>query len=157
MQTPEGANDICMSFNIFNMAKILYIRFLHIQNVSVWWSGKQHSCCHSNIMCTNSMFLLLVYWQLSDVGMASTRSTVRKVTVVTSTSRHSTRRPHRDHCHPGQPYPHNTLLVGQYGARIATYSSVVKLLFTLRASARTVAPESLIPFCARLWKSVLQN
>ena len=50
-----------------------------------------------------------------DAGMASTRSvhTVRKVTVVTSTSCHSTRRPHRDHCHPGQPYhAHNTLLVG---------------------------------------------
>ena len=45
--------------------------------------------------------------------------TVRKVTVVTSTSRHSTRRPHRDHCHPGQPYhAHNTLLVGQYEVRI---------------------------------------
>ena len=50
-----------------------------------------------------------------DAGMASTTSvhTVRKVTVVTSTSRHSTRRPHRDHCHPGQQYHvHNTFLVG---------------------------------------------
>ena len=48
-------------------------------------------------------------------------STVRKVTVITSTSCHSTRRPHRDHCHPGQPYhAPNTLLVGQYGARIVT-------------------------------------
>ena len=68
---------------------------------------------------TNSMFLFLVYWKV----MASTRSvhTVRKVTVVTSTSLHSTRRPHRDHCHPGQLYhAHYTLLIGQYGARIIT-------------------------------------
>ena len=44
---------------------------------------------------------------------------MRKVTVVTSTSHHSTRRPHRDHCHPGQSYnAHNTLLVGQYGVKI---------------------------------------
>ena len=94
--------------------------------------------------------------QFIDAGMASTRSvhTVRKVTVVTSTSCHSTRGPHRDHCHPGQPYhAHNTLLIGQYGARIVTYSSVVKLWFTLRASARAVAPESPIPFSSRLWKT----
>ena len=104
------------------------------------------------------MFLLLVYQQHIDAGMASTRSTVRKVTVVTSTSRHSTRRPHRDHCHPGQPYhAHNTLLIGQFGARIVTYSSAVKLWFTLRASARAVAPESPIPFHPRLWKRVLQK
>ena len=98
--------------------------------------------------------------QFIDAGMVSTRSvhTVRKVTVVTSTSRHSTRGPHRDHCHPGQPYhAHNTLLVGQYGTRIVTYSSVVKLWFTLRASARAVAPDSPIPFPQRLWKRVLQN
>ena len=90
--------------------------------------------------------------------MASTRSvhTVRKVTVVTSTSRHSTRGPHRDHCHPGQPYhAHNTLLIGQYGVGIVTYFSVVKLWFTVRASARAVAPESTIPFIPRLWKRVL--
>ena len=55
--------------------------------------------------------------------------------------------------HPGQPYhAHNTLLVGQYGARIVTYSSVVKLWFTLRASARAVAPDSPILFPQRLWK-----
>ena len=92
--------------------------------------------------------------------MASNTSvhTVGKVTVVTSTSRHSTRRPHRDHCHPGQPYhAHNTLLVGEYGARIVTYCSVVKLWFTLREPARAVAPESPILFLARLWKRVLQN
>ena len=47
--------------------------------------------------------------------------------------------------------------LGQYGARIVTYLSVVKLQFTLRASARAVAPESLIPFPSRLWKRVLQN
>ena len=64
----------------------------------------------------------------------------------------------QDHCHPGQPYhAHNTLLIGQYGTRIVTYCSVVKLWFTLSASARTVAPESPIPFHARLWKRVLQN
>ena len=60
----------------------------------------------------------------------------------------------------GAYYPdfaHNTLLVGQYGARIVTYSSVVKLWFTLRASARAVAPESPILFLSRLWKRVLQN
>ena len=59
-----------------------------------------------------------------DADMASTRSvhTVRNVTVVTSTSCHSTRRQHRDHCHPRQPYhAHNTLLVDQYVARIVTY------------------------------------
>ena len=92
--------------------------------------------------------------------MASNTSvhTVGKVTVVTSTSRHSTRRPHRDHCHPGQPYhAHNTLLIGQYGARIVTYSSVVKLWFTLRAPARAVAPDSPILFPPRLWKRVLKN
>ena len=97
---------------------------------------------------------------LIDAGMASIRSvhTVRKVTVVTCTSCHSTRGPHRDHCHPGQPYhAHNTLLVGQYGTRIVTYFSVVKLWFTLRASARTVAPDSPILFLQRLWKRVLQN
>ena len=49
------------------------------------------------------------------------------------------------------------LYVGQYGARMVTYSSVVKLWFTLRASARKVAPESLTLFHARLWKRVLQN
>ena len=81
---------------------------------------------------------------------------MRKVTVVTSTSSHSTRSPHRDHyhCHPGQPYhAHNTLLVGQYGGRIVTYSSVVKLWFTLRASASAVAPESPIGFLSRLEES----
>ena len=45
--------------------------------------------------------------------MTSTRSTVRKVTVVTSTSRHGTRRPHRDHCHPGQPHPEYGTGTGQ--------------------------------------------
>ena len=106
------------------------------------------------------MFLLLVYWQHIDAGMASTSSTVRKVTVVTSTGHHSTRRQQRDHCHPAQPYhahAHNTFLVGQYGARTVTYSSVVKLWFTLRASARAVAPEAPISFHRRLWKGVLQN
>ena len=49
------------------------------------------------------------------------------------------------------------LYVGQYGGRIVTHSSVVKLWFTLRASARAVAPESPIPFTIRLWKTVLQN
>ena len=64
----------------------------------------------------------------------------------------------QDHCHPGQPYhAHNTLLIGQYWTRIVTYFSVVKFWFTLRASARTVAPESPIPFPQRLWKRVLQN
>ena len=49
--------------------------------------------------------------------------------------------PPLDKQHPGQPYhAHNTLLVGQYGARIVTYFSAVKLWFTLRASARAVAP-----------------
>ena len=65
-----------------------------------------------------------------DVGTASTTSahTVRKVTVVASTSRHGTRRPHIDHCPSGQPYhAHNTVLVGHYGVRIVTYSSVVKV------------------------------
>ena len=76
----------------------------------------------------------------------------------TSISCHSTRGPHRDHCHPGQPYhAHNTLLIGQYWTRIVTYFSVVKLWFTLRASARAVAPDSPIPFVPRLWKRVLQN
>jgi len=58
--------------------------------------------------------------------MASTTSvhTVRKVTVVTSTSCHSTRGPHRDYCHPGQPYhAHNTLVVGQYGVTLVLSSS----------------------------------
>ena len=83
---------------------------------------------------------------------------MEKVTVVTSASSHSTRRPHRDHCHPGQPYhAHNTLLVGQYGARIVTYSNVVKLWFTLRASARAMGPESSIGFLSRLWKRIPQN
>ena len=56
--------------------------------------------------------------------MASTTSahTVRKVTVVTSTSHHSTKRPHRTPVTlAGQPYhANNTLLVGQYGVRIVT-------------------------------------
>ena len=64
------------------------------------------------------------------------------------------------------PYPepalthlsaHNTLLVGQCGVRIVTYSSVVKLWFTLRASASAAAPDSPIPFPRRLWKRGLQN
>ena len=55
-----------------------------------------------------------------------------------------------------EPYHvHNTLLVGQYGARV-TYSSVVKLLFTLRASASAAAPDSLNSLCSRLWKRVLR-
>ena len=58
----------------------------------------------------------------------------------------------------GQLYhAHNTLLVGQYGARIVTYFSVLKVWFTLRASARAVAPEPPILFPPRLWKRVLQN
>ena len=84
--------------------------------------------------------------------MASTTSvhTVRKVT---STSHHSTRGPHRDHCHPEEPYhAYNTLLVGQYGTRIVAYSSVVKLWLTLRASASAVAPKIPILFHVRLWK-----
>ena len=49
----------------------------------------------------------------------------------------------QDNCHPGQPYHALiTLLVGQYGVRIVTYSSVIKLWFTLRASASAAAPES---------------
>ena len=48
-------------------------------------------------------------------------------------------------------------LIGEYGARIVTYFSVVKLWFTLRASARAVAPDSPILFHPRLWKRVLQN
>ena len=43
------------------------------------------------------------------------------------------------------------------GGRIVTYSSVVKLWFTLRALARAVTPESLISFNLRLWKRILQN
>ena len=106
----------------------------------------------------HTLEISLEIWQLIDAGMVSTRSTVRKVTVVTSTSRHSTRRPHRDHWHPGQPYhAHSTLLIGQYGARIVTYFSVTKLWFILRASARAVAPDSPIPFLLRLWKRVFQN
>ena len=133
-----------------------------MQSASAWWSGKFCCYCYSNKTCvdTNPMYLLLAHRQLSDAGMASTRSVhiVRNVTVVTSTSCHSTRRPHRGHCYPGQPYhAHNTLLVLQYGARIVTYFSVVKLWFTLRASARAVAPESPIVFPSILRKRVLQN
>ena len=52
----------------------------------------------------------------------------------------------------GAYYPDFTVLysLGQYGARIVTYSSVVKLWFTLRASARAVAPDSSILFLPRL-------
>ena len=89
--------------------------------------------------------ILLVYGQLSDTGMVSTRNVhnVRKMTVVTSTSRHNTKRPHRDHCHPGQSYhAHKTLFIDQYGAKIVTYLSAVKLWFTRKAAARAMAPES---------------
>ena len=90
-----------------------------------------------------------------DAGMASTIS----VTVVTSTSSHSTRRPHSTTVTQDNHIMLITLClyVGQYGTRIVTYSSVVKLWFTLRASARAVAPESPILFHSRLWKRVLQN
>ena len=37
---------------------------------------------------------------------------------------------------------------------VVTYSSVVKLWFTVRALARAVAPECPIPFSLRLWKRV---
>ena len=49
------------------------------------------------------------------------------------------------------------LYVGQYRVRIATYSSVVKIWFTLRASASALAPDSPILLPPRLWKRVLQN
>ena len=52
---------------------------------------------------------------------------------------------------------HYTLLVGQYEVRMVTYFSVVKLWFTLRASASAAAPDSPILFHPRLWKKVLQN
>ena len=38
-----------------------------------------------------------------------------------------------------------------------SYFSIFKLLFTLRASASAVAPESPTSFPSRLWKRVLQN
>ena len=41
--------------------------------------------------------------------------------------------------------------------RIATYFSVFKLWFTLRASANAVAPSEVILFCLRLWKKVLYS
>ena len=88
------------------------------------------------------------------MALTTSAHTVRKVTVVTSTSHHSTRGPHRDHFHPGQPHhAHNTLLVGQYGVRIVTYSNVVKLWFTLRASASAAAPDSPILLSSRLEES----
>ena len=40
MIAPEGANDTRMDFNTFPMTKILYIRFLHMQNASVWQLDK---------------------------------------------------------------------------------------------------------------------
>ena len=150
MITPEGTKDTHMGFNIFHMTKTFYIRFLHMQSVSVWLLGNLICCRHSNIRCVQ------IYWCWYGFNW----STVRKVTVVTSTSCHSTRRPHRDHRHPGQPHhAHNTLLISQYGARIITYFSVVKLWFTLRASASAEAPESPISFPSRLWRKVhvLQN
>ena len=78
------------------------------------------------------------------------------MTVVTSTWRHSTKGAKQDPCHQRQPYnAHNTLLIGQYGVRIVTYFSVVRLWFTLRASASAAVPELPILFHAlpsRLWK-----
>ena len=150
--TPEGTND---GFN-FLCLKTSYIRFLHMESVPALWLGTFHYCCLSNIwyvqiscfccQCTE-ISLMLVWFQLEV-------SILWKVTVVTSTSRHSTRRPViQDHCHPGWPYRgRNTSLIGQYGVRIVTYCSVVKLWFTLRASARAVAPDTSIPFHLRLWK-----
>ena len=159
MITPEGANDTHMGFNTFCIWLKRFTSDSYTCKV-LWCGGHVNSIAVVIAIygVYKSTLLLLVYWQLSDVGMASTRSTVRKVTVVTSTSRHSTRRPHRDHCHPQQPYhARTTLLIHQYGASIVTYFSVVKLWFTLRASASAVAPESPIPFHSRLWKRVLQN
>ena len=77
--------------------------------------------------------------------MASTKSvcTVRKVTVVTSASRHSTRRLHRNTV---TQYNHIVLItlclvqVSMSQDRY-TYSSVVKLWFTLRALASAAGPE----------------
>ena len=54
-------------------------------------------------------------------------------------------------------YIHFVVYVCMCGAGLGTYFSVVKVRFTLRASARTVAPEFPISFSPRLWKRVLQN
>ena len=40
MITPEKANNTCYGFNTFHITKTLYIRFLHMQNASVWWLRK---------------------------------------------------------------------------------------------------------------------
>ena len=121
-----------------------------------------HCCCHSNInkRCVQySMFLLLVYWQLLMLVWLQLEVSIlwgKWQQLLIPVIIHSTRRPHRDHCYPGQPHPvHNTLLIGQYEATILTYLSVVKLWFTLRASASAAAPESLILFPPRLWKTEL--
>ena len=86
--------------------------------------------------------------------MASTTSvhTVRKVTlapVVIVQGDHTETTVTQDN--------HIILVTSQYGVRIVTYSSVIKLWFTLRASASAAAPESPISFSQRLWKRVLQN
>ena len=66
--------------------------------------------------------------------------TVRKVTAVTSNSLPSPRRSHRDHCHPGQPYHLPSIYMEVRSYLVVTYFSFFKLWFTLRASARAVAP-----------------
>ena len=93
--------------------------------------------------------------------MASSTSvhTVRKVTVVTV--------PlvivQVDHTETTVTQDNHTMLitlclpVSMGSGYIVTHISVVKLWFTLSASARAVAPDSPISFHVRLWKSVLQN
>ena len=47
--TPWRDEWYSYGFNKLFMTKTLYIRFLHMQNASVWWLGRFHCCCHSNI------------------------------------------------------------------------------------------------------------
>ena len=62
MITPEKANNTCLGFNPFRITKTSYIRFLYMQNASVWWLCKCPLLLseHHNL-CPNSRFLLLVY------------------------------------------------------------------------------------------------
>ena len=86
MITPVKPNDTCLGLNTISYSNktFMYTRFFHMQSASLWWLGKFHCCCLS------SFKYKCPYCEESDSSY--------------STSCHSTSRPHRDHCHPGQPY-----------------------------------------------------
>ena len=146
--------------------------WLQSQNIQLKWLPIVVAIATDHVFTSNTESpCFCCYWQhltTNGAGMASINPfllftgvhSVRNVTVATSTSLPSPRRPYRGQCHPGQPYHvHIHCILGLYirTIKIVAYFSVFKLRFTLRAPASAEAPGSPTLLDPRLWKRVLGN